>query len=54
VLAALAFSEEDFPKYMTPDKDGKFPEFYQTYVDEIIERVESNARNEFEIIWAMN
>jgi glutamate dehydrogenase len=37
---------------MTPDKDGKFPEFYQTYVDEIIERVESNARNEFEFIWA--
>jgi glutamate dehydrogenase len=36
---------------MAADEDGRFPEFYQEYVKEIIERVESNARNEFEFIW---
>ena len=51
VLAALSFDDVNFKKDMTSDRDGKFSEFYQTYVDEIIERVEKNARNEFEIIW---
>lgn len=37
---------------MAADEDGRFPEFYQEYVKEIIERVETNARNEFEFIWA--
>jgi glutamate dehydrogenase len=36
---------------MAADADGRFPEFYKKYVDEIIERVESNAYNEFEFIW---
>ena len=36
---------------MAADEEGRFPEFYQEYVKEIIERVESNARNEFEFIW---
>ena len=54
VLAALSFNDEEFAKYMAADEDGRFPDFYKQYVDEIIERVESNARNEFEIIWAMH
>lgn len=51
VLAALSFDDENFKKDMTSDEDGRFSDFYKTYVDEIIERVEANARNEFEIIW---
>ena len=51
VLAALSFDDENFKKDMTSDEDGRFSDFYKTYVDEIIERVEANAKNEFEIIW---
>merc|ERR1711939_583291 len=51
VLAALSFDDEGFKEHMAADEDGRFPEFYQEYVKEIIERVESNAYNEFEFIW---
>jgi glutamate dehydrogenase len=54
VLAALSFDDEGFKTKMTADEDGRFPEFYQEYVKEIIERVESNANNEFEFIWEEN
>ena len=52
VLAALSFDDAGFKEHMAADDDGRFPAFYQEYVKEIIERVESNARNEFEFIWA--
>jgi glutamate dehydrogenase len=51
VLAALSFDDEGFKQHMAADEDGRFPAFYQEYVKEIIERVESNAYNEFEFIW---
>lgn len=51
VLAALSFDDENFKEHMCADEDGRFPELYQEYVKEIIDRVESNARNEFEFIW---
>lgn len=51
VLAALSFDDVGFKEHMAED-NGKFPAFYKEYVKEIIERVESNARNEFEFIWA--
>ena len=52
VLAALSFDDAGFNEHMAADADGRFPAFYKEYVKEIIERVESNARNEFEFIWA--
>ena len=52
VLAALSFDDAGFSEHMAADADGRFPAFYQEYVKEIIDRVESNARNEFEFIWA--
>lgn len=51
VLAALSFDDAGFAAHMAAGADGSFPAFYQEYVKEIIERVESNARNEFEFIW---
>lgn len=54
VLAALSFEDGEFAEHMAADADGNFPDFYQRYVQEIIERVESNARNEFEFIWKEN
>ena len=51
VLAALSFDDQSFREHMTSDEDGRFPLFYQEYVKEIIERVETNAYNEFEIVW---
>lgn len=51
VLATLSFDDEGFMEHMTADDDGRFPAFYKEYVKEIIERVETNAKNEFEFIW---
>jgi len=51
VLAALSFDDAGFGEHMASDADGNFPAFYKEYVKEIIERVESNAYNEFEFIW---
>lgn len=51
VLAGLSFDDKEFTQHMASDDDGRFPEFYKTYVDEIITRVEANAKCEFEIIW---
>ena len=51
VLAGLSFSDKEFTEHMAADDDGRFPAFYKTYVEEIIERVEANAKCEFEIIW---
>ena len=36
---------------MVPNDKGQYSEFYKEYVEEIIARVESNARNEFEFLW---
>lgn len=47
----MSFDDAGFGKHMAADADGRFPEFYKEYVKEIIVRVESNARNEFEFIW---
>ena len=54
VLASLSFEDDEFKIHMAADKDGIFPEFYKRYVKEIIERVENNAKNEFEFIWAQH
>lgn len=51
VLACLAFDDKSFAENMTGEDAGQMPEFYNEYVKEICERVETNARNEFEFIW---
>ena len=36
---------------MIPDEKGAYSDFYKEYVNDIISRVENNARNEFEFLW---
>lgn len=52
VLAALSVDEEFFIKNFRVKNDGTVPELQDLYVQEIIKRVEENARLEFELVWA--
>eukprot|EP00446_Apocalathium_sp_SHHI-4_P011084 CAMPEP_0177211602 /NCGR_PEP_ID=MMETSP0367-20130122/32181_1 /TAXON_ID=447022 ORGANISM="Scrippsiella hangoei-like, Strain SHHI-4" /NCGR_SAMPLE_ID=MMETSP0367 /ASSEMBLY_ACC=CAM_ASM_000362 /LENGTH=1009 /DNA_ID=CAMNT_0018660801 /DNA_START=1 /DNA_END=3027 /DNA_ORIENTATION=- len=56
VLAALAMPEEEHSKLMTynPDETQEPPEFYATYVQQILSVITENARNEFRAIWECN
>jgi len=56
VFAALALTDLDHGALMTynPDSQGDPPEFYQTYVEQILDGIKENARNEFSAIWASN
>jgi glutamate dehydrogenase len=51
VTAALSLTDADFQTHMKEQADGSLPEFYKSYVKDIIECVEQNARNEFECLW---
>ena len=51
VLAALCMTDEEHSELMQV-KDGKFPDFYNRYVEEVIEIIEENARLEFGCLWA--
>jgi glutamate dehydrogenase len=50
VLAALAFNDDEFYSNMTIH-DGKLPEFYKTYVEQVQKIIENNAALEFEALW---
>jgi len=50
VLAALALSDEEFEKHMIV-RNGDTPVFYSAYVHEVQQKIEENARLEFECIW---
>jgi len=50
VTAALALSDEQFKEHMCA-KDGKLPQFYKDYVQDIIKTIETNAELEFECLW---
>ncbi|KAK4650302.1 NAD-dependent glutamate dehydrogenase [Podospora pseudocomata] len=52
VLASLSFDDESFVKDMCVDKKGNAPEFYKAYVKAVQEKIQENARLEFEAIWA--
>lgn len=52
VLASLSFDDESFIEHMCHDpKTGKAPEFYTKYVAQVQEKIQENARLEFEAIW---
>lgn len=51
VLACLAMDDKMFAENMTGATKENMPEFYKTYVEDIITRVEANADAEFEFIW---
>jgi len=51
VLAALAMTDDEHMQYMQVKDPSHVPEFYTRYVEEIQNRIEENARQEFEAIW---
>ncbi|KAK4241883.1 Glutamate/Leucine/Phenylalanine/Valine dehydrogenase-domain-containing protein [Achaetomium macrosporum] len=51
VLASLSFDDEGFVKHMCHDAQGNAPEFYKAYVKAVQEKIQENARLEFEAIW---
>lgn len=51
VLAGLALNEEEYPELMMYT-NGKPSSFYESYVKDIQEIIESNARMEFNTIWS--
>lgn len=50
VLAALSLTDEEFREHMQV-KDGVVPPFYQAYIQCVHERIEANARREFDCLW---
>lgn len=50
VLAALAFNDAEFAEHMCVH-EGRVPEFYQAYVQEVQQTIERNASIEFEALW---
>ncbi|CAC9472786.1 glutamate dehydrogenase [Leishmania infantum JPCM5] len=51
VFAGLCLSDEEHTKYMSAKSATDAPEFYKKYVKEILDRIEENAKLEFNAIW---
>ena len=51
VLAGLSLDADEFAEHMQVGADGVPPPFYDRYVEDICQRVETNARNEFDYIF---
>ena len=51
VLAALAFSDDEFHEHMQVHDDAIPPPFYQAYVRDVQTMIEENAELEFECLW---
>ncbi|KXX72804.1 NAD-specific glutamate dehydrogenase [Madurella mycetomatis] len=51
VLASLSFDDESFVNHMCHDAQGNAPEFYKAYVKAVQDKIQENARLEFEAIW---
>ncbi|KAG5504625.1 hypothetical protein JIQ42_06463 [Leishmania sp. Namibia] len=51
VFAGLCLSDEEHAKYMSAKSATDAPEFYKRYVQEILDRIEENAKLEFNAIW---
>jgi glutamate dehydrogenase len=53
VLASLAMKDEDYEAHMCT-VNGEAPEFRKQYIHDVLERIQSNARMEFEVLWNEN
>jgi len=51
VLASLSFDDAGFVEHMCHGARGGAPEFYKAYVRSVQEKIQENARLEFEAIW---
>lgn len=50
VLVALSLNDEEFSRHAVV-RGENIPEFYRSYIPEVHNRIEDNARLEFDIIW---
>eukprot|EP00735_Rhodelphis_limneticus_P010071 TRINITY_DN2913_c0_g1::TRINITY_DN2913_c0_g1_i1::g.4399::m.4399 TRINITY_DN2913_c0_g1::TRINITY_DN2913_c0_g1_i1::g.4399 ORF type:complete len:1081 (-),score=465.50,sp/Q54VI3/GLUD2_DICDI/47.79/0.0,ELFV_dehydrog/PF00208.16/8.8e-50,Bac_GDH/PF05088.7/4.8e-15,Bac_GDH/PF05088.7/9.5e-05,ELFV_dehydrog_N/PF02812.13/0.032,DUF2330/PF10092.4/0.1,DUF976/PF06162.7/0.3,DUF976/PF06162.7/1.1e+04 TRINITY_DN2913_c0_g1_i1:330-3488(-) len=50
VLGSLSLSDEEYDKHLCV-KNNMIPDFRKQYVNEVIEKIEKNARKEFETLW---
>jgi len=53
VLASLALTDEEYEEHLCV-KDGKTPEFRNSYVGDVLDFVRENSRLEFEVLWNEN
>jgi glutamate dehydrogenase len=51
VLAALALTDAEAAQHMSVPKGGPAPEFYSSYVKDVIAIIENNAALEFSCLW---
>jgi glutamate dehydrogenase len=51
VLAALAFTDDEFEQHMCIKLGHPAPAFYEHYVEQLQQTIEQNARVEFEALW---
>eukprot|EP00656_Telonema_subtile_P041810 TRINITY_DN4710_c0_g1_i6.p1 TRINITY_DN4710_c0_g1~~TRINITY_DN4710_c0_g1_i6.p1 ORF type:complete len:1094 (-),score=379.49 TRINITY_DN4710_c0_g1_i6:345-3626(-) len=51
VLAGLAMDEQEFSSMMCVQEDGTVPDFYKQYVQDVIKVVETNANQEFSLVY---
>ncbi|CAK7272698.1 NAD-dependent glutamate dehydrogenase [Sporothrix epigloea] len=51
VLASLSFDDAGFRQHMCHNEKGVAPDFYKAYVKEVQNKIQENARLEFEAIW---
>eukprot|EP00331_Platyophrya_macrostoma_P009142 CAMPEP_0176424938 /NCGR_PEP_ID=MMETSP0127-20121128/11120_1 /TAXON_ID=938130 /ORGANISM="Platyophrya macrostoma, Strain WH" /LENGTH=994 /DNA_ID=CAMNT_0017806061 /DNA_START=97 /DNA_END=3081 /DNA_ORIENTATION=+ len=51
VLTGLALSDAEHAELMSAKSEADAPEFYKSLVKEICDRVERNAKREFEAVW---
>jgi glutamate dehydrogenase len=54
VLAALSMNDTEHQEFMCGTGGDDLPDFYNKYVEEVIEIVEGNARAEFGALWDAN
>ena len=50
----MSFDDDGFIENMCVGADGQAPEFYKAYVRAVQEKIQENARLEFEAIWREN
>jgi glutamate dehydrogenase len=53
VLVGLALPNDEY-KNLICTNEGRIPEFRKIYIQEVIDRIIDNARNEFELLWREN
>lgn len=51
VMAAMVMQDDEFASHMSVSEASAPPAFYQAYVKQVQDRIDANARLEFECLW---